>query len=70
MTGDMEDPRVMEMLCSASRLDSRLSGIELFLVKSIPRWGGDVIMLENEIEPNKGVTKVLKPPGQHLKING
>ena len=45
---------------------SKVSGIELFLVKSIPRWGGDVIMLENEIEPKKVVTKELKPPGQHL----
>ena len=47
----------------------RLSGIELFLVKSIPRWRGDVIMIENDIKPKKEVTKVLKPPGQHLKTN-
>ena len=51
-------------------MGNKVSGIELFLVKSIPRWKGDVIMIENDIEPKKVVTKGLKPPGQHLKING
>ncbi len=47
----------------------RLSGIELFCFKSIPHWRGDVIRIENDIEPKKEVTKGVKPPGQHLKTN-
>ena len=50
-------------------LGIRVSGFELFCFKSIPRWRGDVIMIENDVEPKKGVTKGLKPPGQHLKTN-
>ena len=41
-------------------MGNKVSGIELFLVKSIPRWKGDVIMIENDIEPKKGVTNTLK----------
>ena len=49
---------------------NKVSGFELFRFKSIPRWKGDVITTENDIDPKKGVTKELKPPGQHLKTNG
>ena len=55
--------------CYLSMMYSKVSGIELFLGKSIPCWRGDVIMLENDIEPKMVVTKELKPPGQHLKPN-
>ena len=41
-------------------MGNKVSGIELFLVKSIPRWKGDVIMIENDIEHKKGVTNTLK----------
>ena len=42
---------------------SKMGGIELFLVKSIPRWRGDVIMIENDIKPKKEVSKEAKGPG-------
>ena len=43
--------------------------MRLFAVKSVARKRGDVIMIENDIKLKKGVTKELKPPGQHLKTN-
>ena len=50
-------------------IHSRESTTGLFAVKSVARKRGDVIMIENDIKLKKGVTKELKPPGQHLKTN-
>ena len=45
----------------------RKSLTRLFAVKSVARGRGDVIMLENDNEPRKGVMKGAKPPGQSQK---
>ena len=45
----------------------RKSNRRLFAVKSVARGRGDVIMVENDNEPRKVVTKVAKPPGQSQK---
>ena len=52
-----------------SLISNRKSNRRLFAVKSVARGRGDVIMIENDNAPKKVVTKVAKPPGQHLKTN-
>ena len=46
---------------------SRESNRRLFAVKSVARGRGVVIMVENDNEPRKEVTKEGIPPGQSQK---
>ena len=48
-------------------LSVRESNRRLFAIKSVARGRGVVIMVENDNEPRKEVTKEAKPPGQSQK---
>ena len=71
----MNDPHTKLWHCACTNyqdrqiitLNSRKSNTRLCAVKSVGRGRGVVIMIENDNEPRKEVTKEAKPPGQSQK---